>query len=239
VSIAQPTRHELKAALAAHAKWLAGDSSGVRANLARANLTGAYLADANLAGAYLAGANLTGANLAGANLTGAYLTGADLAGANLAGANLTNANLAGAYLADANLTGANLAGANLTGANLAGANLPPVLIQPETGGFFGWKKLRSTDGNPLIAKLWIPAEAARTNSWVSRKCRAEWVEVVEIFDQITGAAVTSGMSPTYNTKLVYTVGQAVKAGNYDPDVRLDCAGGVHFFVTRREAEEWN
>ena len=43
------------------------------------------------AGADLAGANLTGAYLAGANLTGADLTGAYLADADLRGANLTGA----------------------------------------------------------------------------------------------------------------------------------------------------
>jgi uncharacterized protein YjbI with pentapeptide repeats len=73
------------------------------ANLADANLAGAYLADANLAGAYLAGANLADATLAGANLAGAYLADAYLAGANLADATLAGANLAGAYLADAYL----------------------------------------------------------------------------------------------------------------------------------------
>jgi hypothetical protein len=49
----------------------------VRANLAGANLAGAYLVRANLAGAYLDGANLDGANLAGANLDGAYLVRAN------------------------------------------------------------------------------------------------------------------------------------------------------------------
>src|SRR5580700_1534944 len=120
-------------------KW----AVNARANLADANLAGAYLADANLARAYLADANLTRANLtranladanladanlaraylADANLTRANLTRANLADANLARANLADANLARAYLADANLTRANLTRANLAGANLADANL--------------------------------------------------------------------------------------------------------------------
>jgi len=65
---------------------------------ARANLAGA-----DLAGAYLARANLAGAYLARADLAGAYLARADLAGAYLARANLADANLAGAYLARADL----------------------------------------------------------------------------------------------------------------------------------------
>ena len=140
------------------------------------------------------------------------------------------------------LRGADLTGAYLTGAYLRGAkNIPPVLIQPEVGGFFAWKKLRDPKTQAaLIAKLWIPAEAQRTNSYVSRKCRADYVEVVEIVDQETGAAVGSGVSPTCDAaqRLVYTVGQAVKADTYDPDFRVDCSGGLHYLMTRQEAEEW-
>ena len=74
---------ELKDILKNHIKWLSGDKKGTRANLA----------GADLAGAYLTGADLREANLAGAYLTGAYLRGADLRGAYLAGADLTRANL--------------------------------------------------------------------------------------------------------------------------------------------------
>jgi hypothetical protein len=90
-----------KEELELHAKWLRGETDGVRLVKVDANLRGANLADANLADA-----NLTGANLTGANLTGAYLTGAYLTGAYLRGANLSDANLTGAYLRGANLTGA-------------------------------------------------------------------------------------------------------------------------------------
>jgi len=142
------TPEELAEVLRLHKLWLDDEEEGVRANLAGANLHGAYLAGAdlaeanlagayldgaNLAGAYLDGANLAGANLAGANLAGAfldgaylvraYLDGADLAGAGLAGANLAGAFLDGAYLAGAYLDGANLDGAYLAWANLDGANL--------------------------------------------------------------------------------------------------------------------
>ena len=100
-----------------------GENLRVRAAVAIAVNAGANLARANLAGAYLPGACLDGANLTGAYLTGACLDGANLTGANLARANLDGASLAGAYLAGASLTGANLARAYLTGAYLDGACL--------------------------------------------------------------------------------------------------------------------
>jgi len=100
----------------------------VNANLAGANLSGAYLRSANLAnvdlaGAYLRYANLWSAGLAGANLKGANLGGARLRDADLEGANLSDANLRDVDLAGADLEGANLQGANLRDTDLEGADL--------------------------------------------------------------------------------------------------------------------
>ena len=76
-----------------HAKWLADEEGGKRANLYGANLCAA-----NLCGANLRGANLYDANLRGANLRNADLRDADLYGANLYDANLRVADLCGADL---------------------------------------------------------------------------------------------------------------------------------------------
>ena len=89
-----------------HAKWLADEEGGKRANLYGANLCGANLRGANLYDANLRGANLYDANLRGANLRNADLRDADLYGADLYGANLYDANLR-----DADLCGADLCGA--------------------------------------------------------------------------------------------------------------------------------
>ena len=62
--------------LASHARWLACDPSGQRANLNRANLNRANLDGANLNGASLNRASLDGANLSRASLIGASLDGA-------------------------------------------------------------------------------------------------------------------------------------------------------------------
>jgi uncharacterized protein YjbI with pentapeptide repeats len=77
------TPTELAEILANHAKWLADHATGSRANLTRADLTGANLHEANLTranliGAYLHEAALTRANLSGADLTRANLTDATI-----------------------------------------------------------------------------------------------------------------------------------------------------------------
>ena len=128
----------LQSILDKHALWCKSAEGGARADLSRANLSGAdlYRADlsradlsdanlsrANLYRADLSGADLSGANLSGANLYRADLSGADLSDANLSRANLYRADLSGADLSGANLSRANLYRANLSGANLSGADL--------------------------------------------------------------------------------------------------------------------
>jgi uncharacterized protein YjbI with pentapeptide repeats len=193
-------------------------------------LGGAYLSGANLSGA-----NLSGANLSGANLSDAYLGGANLGGANLGGANLSDANLGGANLSGANLSGANLSDAYLIDANLSGAYLggakgaetaiAMTRILPE-GTLIGWKKLR--DG--VIAKLMIPEYAKRSHAF-GRKCRAEFAEVLELH----GAEV--GYSK-HDSTFVYRVGDVVKPHKWSEDWQDECAGGIHFFITRLEAENY-
>ena len=196
---------------------------------AGARLAGAHLAGADLAGAYLAGAYLAGANLADADLADAYLAGADLAGAHLARARLAGAYLAGAHLAGADLAGANLARANLADAYLAGAKgtakkLPH--FQLPAGDLIGWKRCGGH-----IVKMLIPADAKRTASLVGRKCRAEFVKVLEIDGADEAVSGHDGAT-------VYRVGEVVRPDSYDDNPLVECTHGIHWFATRAEAEEY-
>jgi hypothetical protein len=191
---------------------------------------------ANLCGANLTGANLTGATLLCANLRGANLYGANLTGANLLGANLTGANLHGADLTDATLLGATLLGADLRGANLHGADLRgakniSALVAAQTsicaeGTIRGYKK--ASEG---IVVLEIPAEAARSNA-NGRKCRAEFARVLKTPG---GKLAHSKHDPNF----VYCVGETVRPDAWCTDRWQECAGGIHFFLTREEAEAYN
>jgi hypothetical protein len=239
----------VEAAIKSRADLSGADLS--RADLSRANLSGADLSGANLSGADLFRADLSGAdlsradlsradlhgaNLSGANLSGANLSGADLSRANLSGADLSRANLSGANLSGANLSGANLSGANLSGANLSGARnaelqLSETLIVPEYGGFIGWKKLE--DG--LIVKLLIPEDAKRLNAYHSRKCRASKAIVLDITKN--GDAVNIGKSK-HDNNFIYEIGAEVIPDSFDDDRRNECSAGIHFFITKIEAESY-
>jgi hypothetical protein len=199
-------------------------------NSVKETLEAAIAAKAYLSGAYLSGADLSEAYLSGANLSEAYLSEAYLFEAYLSGANLSGADLSGADLSGANLYRANLYGANLSGANLSGVHGLAFQI-PQEGELIVYKKLE----NSAIAKLRIPPDAKRTATPVGRKCRAEFVTVLEIMDE-NGKLRKTGMATHSKTK--YRVGQTVTPDSYDDDIRVECTHGIHFFLTREEAEAY-
>jgi len=201
------------------------DAPTIKAALDIAVLSRANLSGANLYGADLYGANLSGANLSRANLSGADLSGANLSGANLSGANLSRANLYGADLSGANLSGADLSGADLSGAKNADYAIAQTRILPE-GDLIGWKKCQSA----VIVKLRIPTDAKRSHAF-GRKCRAEFADVLEVIGADEGTS-------SHDNKTKYIAGCRVTADKFDDNFQNECAGGIHFFITRQEAENY-
>ena len=210
----------------------------IGADLSEADLSEADLSEANLSGADLSGACLSGANLRGAILRGAKLIGADLRGANLKRATLYGANLNGANLKRATLIGADLNGANLYGADLRGAKedeytkWPNFFICPEEGKFIAWKK----GSNNCLIKLFIPKSAKRTSSIVGRKCRASEAKILAIWNK-EGINIDMCYGQ-HQSDFVYQVGKTVIPDSYDPDYKIECSHGIHYFVTKKEALEY-
>jgi hypothetical protein len=133
---------------------------------------------------------------------------------------LQDANLQGAYLQDVNLQGAYLQ-------NIYAVNT----ILPD-GELIVWKKLR----NNLIAKLTISVEAKRVNAIGSRKCRFEYAKVLAIYNGENEVNTGSGI---YDSDFIYEVGQVVKPDKFDDSPLIECSNGIHAFITRQEAEDYN
>jgi hypothetical protein len=165
------------------------------------------------------------ADLRGANLRGADLRGADLRGANLRGADLRGADLRSANLRGADLCGADLRGADLRGAKNAELAIAKTRILPD-GDLIGWKKCR----HGVIVKLRIPEAAKRCHAF-GRKCRAEYADVLEVFNADKGISSHDG-------KTEYVAGTRVIPDAFDSDWTNECSNGVHFFITRLEAENY-
>lgn len=118
-------------------------------------------------------------------------------------------------------------------------------------GFVGWKKVKLQSFEPkfnldepfvyigedqyCIVKLWIPADAKRS-SGTGRKCRAEKVWVLE-FQNFKGEKLpndTVGVSK-HDGKTLYKYRHCVKADSFNEDRWMSCTNGIHFFITREEA----
>ena len=135
-------------------------------------------------------------------------------------------------LTDANLTGADLTYANLTHANLTDIRYNEctsflALQCPEEGAFVGWKKCK----NNVIVKLLIPEHAKRSSA-TSRKCRCSEAVVLDVIGAEYGIS-------QHDSGFHYHKGETVKVENFDENRWVECSLGIHFFITRREAELYN
>jgi hypothetical protein len=116
-----------------------------------------------------------------------------------------------------------LTGAVLAGADLTGAVLPHFTICPEEGPFVAWKKVHGA-----ILKLEVIGK--RVSTPIGRKCRAESVRVLEAFGGVGPFASLRDAS------FIYTAG-GIATAILDEDIRVECTSGIHFYMTRKEAEE--
>ena len=165
-----------------------------------------------------------------ANLYGADLRGADLCGANLYGADLRRADLRRADLYGADLRRADLCGANLRGAK----NLPHIPTAcPSDGAFEGWKKV----GGALVHLL-IPADARRSSA-ASTKCRCDKAQVLDITRLSDGERLSEVVNNRYLNSVTYKVGEVVLPDSFDEDRWNECSNGIHFFIDKQEAINYN
>jgi hypothetical protein len=112
-----------------------------------------------------------------------------------------------------------------SGANLRGADLPNYSILPD-GDLIGWKKI-----SKVLIKLEIPKKAKRVNSLVGRKCRANFAKILKVYND--QKSVQGG-----HAGLTYTEGETIYPDKFDDDIRIECTHGIHFFITKQEAENW-
>lgn len=139
-----------------------------------------------------------------------------------------------ADLRNANLSGANLLRANLFCADLRGAkNIPFIPYAcPNSGSFIGYKKASN-----LIVELEILSDAKRLSA-TGRKCRCDKAKVLSIQNLDGTISDKQSVCSTYDSKFVYTVGEVVSVDNFDEDRWNECSTGIHFFINRQEAVDY-
>lgn len=252
------TEEELRKIIKDHKHWIKQDCENwqsMKADLSDTDLRGANLYCANLRGANLSNANLYCANLSNANLSNANLYHAYLNGANLRDISLYQADLTNADLTRTNLTHANLCKANLTMtdfycANLQCANLYLANLRsaqfdgaknipfipfacPDTGSFIGYKR-----AGLYIVELKILSDARRCSA-TGRKCRCDKAEVLSIqhFNK-TIPCDKKAVASDFDINFIYRVGEIVEEPAFDKNRWRECTRGIHFFINRQEAVEY-
>ena len=130
-----------------------------------------------------------------------------------------------AALEDCARLGRHLSGANLSRAKGAALIIARTRILPE-GSIVGYKKVSTPTGSWVVV-LHIPAYAKRSHAF-GRKCRCEFAEVIEAPE----GAYTSEHGP----RTEYKVGEVVKPDSWDDNWQNECSHGIHFYITREEAE---
>lgn len=144
-------------------------------------------------------------------------------------------NLYGSVFTRCDFSGANFKGANLQAVTFVDCQIDPktealTSIVPATGSFEAWKK----GGGGEIIRLRIPADAKRVGGY-ARKCRASRATVLEIVDAF-GRRQTRCMS-WWQPVFEYVVGATVECQEpFDPNPIEWCASGIHFYMSRAEAE---
>lgn len=122
-------------------------------------------------------------------------------------------------------------------------------ICPETGSFYGYKKAWSCreDYSEAIVTLKIPENALRTNGF-DRKCRCDRAIVVGItavklkkgtdHDRYVTTGNVSMARSDHDPHFYYCIGEEVKVRNFNKNRWETCSRGIHFFLTREEAERY-
>ena len=102
---------------------------------------------------------------------------------------------------------------------------------PREGAFVGYKKCRGG----RIVQLEVPEDAKRSSAY-ERKCRCSRAKVLNIWTP-DGEEARYAVS-IYNSSFVYHKGGTIEVSDFDGDRFDECAAGIHFFMTRKEAEDY-
>ena len=195
------------------------------ANFRCVDFYGADFSGADFRWVNFSGANFNGADFRWAKFHGADFRCVDFSGANFNGANFSCSKFHGADFYDSSFRGADFSDVDFNGADFYGTAL--CMQCPSEGSFIGWKKV-----NGALIKLQITPNAKRSSA-TTHKCRCSEALVLEI----DGGAMQQITRNSY-APITYKVGELVHPDSFDDDRWNECSHGIHFFISRHNAEEY-
>ena len=226
------------------------------ANLTNTDFSGCRLRSTDFGKAIMVNAKFVGASMRWTFLKEADLRGADFTGADLFFSTMRETDARGAIFVDASLRGASLnkiiidEDAAVVRKLWSGTQLNNAVIEEETlskivqdncppGSFVGFKKVKGVGAasGALIAEIEIPADAKRVNS-TSRQCRCDKAKVLSL-THLNGAPFEGEEAVGWIYQgITYRVGEMVSEKEFSDDRRTSQGKGIHFFLTREEAEKF-
>ena len=127
-----------------------------------------------------------------------------------------------------------LMGANLGHSNLSGADINYPISCPEKGSFIGFKKCIDS----LIVELEITDDSLRCSA-TGRKCRCSKAKVISITNLDGTPADVNVAHSIKKYDFIYKVGEIVEVKNFDTYRWNECSTGIHFFIDRNSAVNYN
>lgn len=127
----------------------------------------------------------------------------------------------------------------MTDADFEYSNLEPAILSDSEENrigiylkkpMIGYKQCREG----IIVTLEIP-KGAIVYSINNRKCRTNVAKVIDIDN---GLRHLEQAVSRYDRKFIYRKGKMVYPDEFDCRYNVECGGGIHFFRTREEAEEY-
>lgn len=203
--------------------------------------------DMDLTGADLSHADLTLSSfqnvaLRDADLHGSTVKNALFDGCLLRGADFRDADMATASFRYCDMGGCDIRGADLFGAVLEHAMLEGVVSDertrwfrlhcPEKGAFLAYKKCV----NDRMVQLLVPEDARRTSATLP-SCRCDKAKVLTIKSFDFKEEFEEAWS-LVDEDFVYRKGQWVQVDDFNEDRWQDSTTGIHFWLTREEAEAY-
>lgn len=180
--------------------------------------------------------------LDGVDFEGSTVENALFDGCSMRKANFRNAKMVTASFRYCDMRECNIEGANLYGAVLEFAKLDGIVSDegtqwfrlhcPEKGAFLAYKKCV----NDRMVQLLVPADAKRTSATLpSCRCNKAKVLTIKSFDFKENFDEAWSL---VDENFVYRRGEWVEVKNFNEDRWQDSTTGIHFWLTRAEAEAY-
>lgn len=208
---------------------------------------GCEIWDMDLSGADLSNADFTLSSfqntvLDGVDFHNSSVENALFDGCSIQGASFRYATMVTASFRYCDMRKCNIEDANLFGAVLEHAKLDDIIYNegtkwfrlhcPEEGAFLGYKKCV----NDRMVQLLIPADAKRTSATLpSCRCNKAKVLTIKSFDYRENYEEAWSL---VDENFVYRKGEWVEVKDFNEDRWMDSTTGIHFWMTRKEAQDY-